>query len=228
MCSRRGWAARDQADVFSGRSARTGTAHDAAELVDLDLDPRTRRASLNRLVDERLGTDPRLANLRRDVLATLGRGSREANEAGAIRASMLIDTLDGVPVSASMVLTVVPALLGDDGTVLTSAETMADQLGTTLPGGSDGIAVDVVELPAGAAARARWHEEKPVRPSSIQRPGTDHVQYFLPVPTSDRTLVVAFSTPSVRLTDAFTELFAAIAESARWRGPSAMSQEMAP
>jgi hypothetical protein len=187
-----------------------------ANWIDLDLDPATSAASLARLVDEQVGGGRERAADRRQLTEWLRTATAEARANCSVFASMLSDTIDGVPVSASLFA----SLAGDDRPA-TPGQDDADRargLAGFLcePGGPlEGAAVRVAELRAGWAVRAR-------RRTSVRMAGLGRVveveslQYFVHIPASPALMVLTFSTPVVSLADALVALFDAIAETLEW------------
>ncbi len=110
-----------------------------------------------------------------------------------------------MPVPASLVVSLTPST--PDGRTLTP-ERLAETFG-------DGQAA-LVDLPSGTAVRTRRRTvPEPDDPSGNIVPVTN-LDIYVPVPSSDRYLVLAFSTNLDPLADGMVELFDAVARTLRW------------
>lgn len=156
----------------------------------LDLDPRTRTASIARLVEERLGPAP-APQLRRELTATLRQYARQAAGTGAAYAALMYQVVDGSPLSASLLIAVAAAPGG--------ATPLASALGAASP--------TELHTLAGPAARA-----------ATQLGGTLQVQYALAVPGSELAVTMTFATPNLAQAEPLTLLFDAIARTLEWAG----------
>jgi hypothetical protein len=161
-------------------------------------------------VDERA---EQLAQLRdtRDQAIRLMKQVRDASaEVGIIFAAAMFEVIDGVPVTASVTVSVAPFPNEDDGDGL---EVMAETLRTRLEGGERVEDASIADLPAGRAVRTREVQESPEPAADGGHSATFCVQYLLPI-VADRSLVaMTFSTPVLVLSDEFEVLFEAIASS---------------
>jgi hypothetical protein len=187
-----------------------------ANWIDLDLDPATSEASLAKLVDARVGGGRERAADRKQLTAWLQSATAQARDNGSVFASMLSDTVEGVPVSASLFA----SLAANDRPVV-PGQTDSDRAGglaaylTASGAPLEGAMVRVVELPAGWAVRARRRTS--VRLDGLNRVvEVENLQYFTLIPGSPTLLVLTFSTPVVSLADALVSLFDAIAETLKW------------
>lgn len=180
---------------------------------DLELDPVLRKTRHARLVRRRLGREPELARLREEVLEQLETVTARAEVQGAVFASMFSQVMEGKAVAATLFAFLRPAMVGDD--LRATLEESAEALRGGDENDDDGPAleVDVVELPAGLALR---HRRRVVAPVSDRMVECDNVSYVLPVPAVRRTLFLEFSTPTLPVADAMTELFDAMARTVRW------------
>jgi hypothetical protein len=179
----------------------------------LDLDARTRTDSIARLVEERLGPTPtpELRQLRRELTATLRQYARQAANNGAAYAALMYQVVDGIPLSASLLIAYTAAPRDPAGQ---PARTPAD-LGAALapapppdPGAAPGGASPTeIRTLAGPAARLATEPD-----------GTLHVQYALPVPESDLALTMTFATPNLAQAEPLGQLFDAIARTLEWTG----------
>lgn len=177
----------------------------------LDLDPRTRTDSIARLVESRIGpaTDPAGRQLRRELTSLLRQHARQAASHRAAYAALMYQVLDGVPLSASLLIAVGTAPLDPTGAAVLDPAA----LGAVLAQGSD-AQPEPFETLAGPAVRIRLDTAVPVRPD--EPVPTAEFQYAIAVPGSELVLVLTFSTPNVTLAEPLAELFDAIARSLDW------------
>jgi hypothetical protein len=180
----------------------------------LDVDPATSAGSIRRLVEGRVGSDPRVASQRAQFTGMLQQAVATASRNGAVLAFVYADVLGDAPVGASLLVFV----SATEDKVLVDGEVDLDALhllvrGTAAPEG-EVVESSVVELPAGGAVRVRRRTTAVVLGRSVP---SEVVQYFVPVPGRRNTVTLNFSTPSVAVADAFCELFAAVAETLQWK-----------
>jgi len=184
----------------------------------LDLRPATRDGSIQRMVREAFGRADQLASLRRSASQEIGQALTAATSAGCFFAATYDELVGGKPLSATALAFLGLSPLGPDGPT-TDIEAMVSMLGGRADGEERSEGPTVVTLTLGDAVRTRAR----VR-DQLAGAGTvstvDVVRYFVPMPTWDRLLVMAFSTPMLYAADAMAELFDQMAQSARWRVPT--------
>jgi len=181
-----------------------------ANWLTVDLDARTSRRSIARLVEERAGSHPETAESRRQLTQMLQTAAEDAIEQGAVYAAILSTVIAERPVSASLICT-----------VTTSPEPVeVDQVASELrrPHTSPSVPleVEVVDLPVGRAVRTRGRRIGEMPAPVLRRVEVESLQYFVPVPGAKRLLLLSFSTPNLPIADALVELFDAIAATLRW------------
>lgn len=183
----------------------------------LPLDPKTRDRRITGIVERRIGKEDRHAYLRRQYILQLRKAAADAAARGAFFAAVHNSSAKGVPLSASAMAAMVPALTDAGGNVLHDAEAVAAALATG-GDGSEGRVLEhsVVDLQVGPAARIRRRAGTGIRVQSREVLG-EAVQYYVPLPEADKTLALVFSTPILSLADAYTELFDVLALSASWK-----------
>lgn len=207
-----------------------------ANWYQLDLDPRTRTETIAQLVEDRLGADRTdvLRQIRRELTRMLRQYARQAASHGAIYAALMDQVVEGLSLSASLLIAVGEAPRdAADRPVLDPAE-----LGRILAGqtedsgaddrsaddrGADGTerpAADLVEIRAGTAARLRRTTNSGFAGSDGSTVLTAETQYFVPVPGTDKVLAMTFSTPNLSVRPALEELFDAIARTLDWVWPA--------
>lgn len=182
----------------------------------LDLDPRTRDRSVQRMVTRGLGKADHLARLRHEAVVAYRRMLVDAEDNGAFLAANVSETVAGTVLAASVLAFFVPLPRGEDGTPMSGVEEMSVALGQPAEG-ERALEVSIVELAVGRAVRVRALARSELTGSDGRHPEVQVVRFFVPAPDLGGMLVMAFSTPSLFAADAFAELFDALARSASWR-----------
>lgn len=178
------------------------------------------RRSVKRLLDDAFARLPRdrVATLRHELEREMRSLVARAVDAGSVDLWMLAQPVRGLPVTASLTTTVVPATGNGDRAGLAA--------------GLGGPGVEQVEpllLAAGPAVRRlrRTAPLAPPPPGQAERtlaeatPGATVVEYLVDVPEARDALLLSFSTTSAPVADALVAVFDAVAESLEWRLPSA-------
>jgi hypothetical protein len=88
--------------------------------------------------------------------------------------------------------------------------------GSAVEGGAAGLA-EIVELPAGPAVRLRRNTDSGLAGSTGETAAAAETQYFVPIPATDRMLVLTFATPNIGFRGEFEELFDRMAETLQWQ-----------
>jgi len=166
----------------------------------VDLEPGRRERSVAALVKRQFaGIDnaPHLkAQARRELLAQ----AEAAHEAGGLEMFLSLQQIAGIPLTASLVVFLVPP----PGTGAVTTQELARSLS------SDERRVTVVDLPAGEAVRVLSHLSSPDQSDSAT------LKVFVPVPHTGEWLLLTFATPLGPLFPALTKLFDAICTTLRW------------
>jgi hypothetical protein len=174
----------------------------------LDLDPATRGESIRRHAAETgQGAGAELAEARRQMQARLEHVAEEAAGTGASLGFVFSTVANGKLASASLIVALIDATDGGDGSAPPSAQAIAEGLQLRLGG-------EVGDLTAGPALRVRRRQEVH---DWIEHPSeVEVVQWYVPHEGGQRLAVLTFSTPNVELAEQFGEVFDAIAGSLRW------------
>ena len=188
----------------------------------LDLDPRTRAETIARLVEERFGAAPgqELREARRELTAMLRRYARQAASRGAVYAALMYQEVEGLSLSASLLVAVGEAPRDAAGRpVLDPAalgRIMSGLADAGAPAAADRPPADLFETPAGTAARLRRTTDSGFAGTDGRTVVTAETQYFVPVPGTDKVLALTFSTPNLPARQILEELFDAIAGTLAW------------
>jgi hypothetical protein len=170
----------------------------------IPIQPRERReASVASLIARQwAGVDDQPILRRKAEEQVLGAAEAGAEQGGIVLYLSFLQAA-GIPLSASLLVSRIPQRL-DSLDAVTALAGRGEVTPVTLPG-------------AGQAARTRRSE----RNRRTKKLGSQYedtiVEYFVPVPGRDETLMLTFSTPMEPIADALVELFDAIAGSLRWR-----------
>src|SRR3954447_3920036 len=163
----------------------------------LELDPSRRDASIRRLVRRAWGTAEEHASIRHQLFVSYREMAETAAEQGAFFCALLQGTIDGLPISASVLAFVRPSPVDSDGAPFESVEAMADVLGAPAEG-EERLSCEVVDLALGRAVQSRAVVPSRARASDGEEIRSDCVRYFVPL-DGDRLLVLVFSTPLLSL-----------------------------
>ncbi|AEH07668.1 MULTISPECIES: hypothetical protein [Protofrankia] len=187
---------------------------------EVDLNPVTRRASIDALVRERTRGVPELAANRAAISRLLRHAARDAAAGGALFCGVMAEAVEGAGLSASVTVSMLPA--PDDARVVGVAEVTPSMIMSSL---SERVArsqddtwttVTLVDLLyVGQAARSYGVEDisLPDRAGWIR---TTMMQTFVPVPRSDQVALISCSSPNLVLVDALHDLFDAVTSTFRF------------
>ncbi|MET7451252.1 hypothetical protein ABZT03_05000 [Streptomyces sp. NPDC005574] len=179
------------------------------------IDPVGRERSVEALVDREFAGVDNAPHIKRQLRDELLAQAAAAFDGGGIELYLSLQQAGTLTIPASLLITLLPPPSG--GTLPGVADFAND-----LAGEAD-AEVSIRELSAGPALRVRRATGQPDRQMPAGVPGsTDEVlpsitlDYQLPVPGTGAHLLLTFSTPLVRIADAMTELFDAVAGSLTW------------
>ncbi|MGY4926331.1 hypothetical protein [Streptomyces sp. 900105755] len=156
------------------------------------------------------------------ALAERMREQAEAAQAnGGVEMYVVDQVLGQVPVSASLVVTV---LRPPPGTEPGDLGDIARSLALRTDGGEDGGAgagdVTLVDLPAGPAVRHRYLRRPAADDPDGNKLALAHLDVYLAVPHSGQRLLLSFSTPTAPplepLVEALVTLFDSVARTLQW------------
>lgn len=172
------------------------------------LDPRRWPHRVDKLVGRGFRNAKDQQALRMRITQRLNDQAAAAHARGGVAMYLAMNTAAGIPLSAGLVATYLPAPGGNGVGDL-------ERLG--IARGAEGQDVSMVELPlAGPALRTRYKEiPSPDDQDNHTLPVT-HLDIQLPVPGAELHLLLSFSTPMEPLADAMVRLFDSIATTLRW------------
>jgi len=173
----------------------------------IDLDPDTSEQHNRQLVEETIPPGPG-ADRARDLMLRLLQQAADAAGERAVLSAVYSSVVDGIPLGASLVASVLDATPGPDGTATPEGSALVDSLLASVgPGG------ERADLPGGPGVRVRRRHTVATEGTELE---VETVQWFALHPTGQWLAVLSFSTPNTGLAEPFGELFDAIAWSLQW------------
>ncbi|MCU8589969.1 hypothetical protein ABZX60_03000 [Streptomyces olivaceus] len=165
-------------------------------------------------MDERVNETPELAPYRSDLTAMLRKMARDAHDSGALYLGCMAENFEGVPLSATVTVSVLGAKNQQGVALSTDPRAIADSL-RTVTARREGDAwreVTTVDIPeVGPAARTHGVEDVPVAPGDRRTLRMVLTQTYIPVPgTTDQVVLVSGASPVLDLAEAFHDIFDAV------------------
>ncbi|NEC38574.1 hypothetical protein [Streptomyces rubrogriseus] len=187
---------------------------------EFDIRPEGREATIRALVDERLAETPELAPYRADLTAMLRKMAKDAHDSGALYLGCMAENFDGVPLTATVTVSVLGTKNKQGVALSTDPRAIADSL-RTITARREGDAwrkVTTVDVPeVGPAARTYGVEDVPVAPGDSRTLRMALTQTYIPVPgTTDRVVLVSGASPVLDLAEAFHDIFDAVTSTFRF------------
>ncbi|MEU0472144.1 hypothetical protein [Streptomyces olivaceus] len=187
---------------------------------EFEIRPEGREATIRALVDERVNETPELAPYRSDLTAMLRKMAKDAHDSGALYLGCMAENFDGVPLSATVTVSVLGAKNQQGVALSTDPRAIADSL-RTVTARREGDAwreVTTVDIPeVGPAARTYGVEDVPVAPGDRRTLRMVLTQTYIPVPgTTDQVVLVSGASPVLDLAEAFHDIFDAVTDTFRF------------
>ncbi|WP_330306593.1 MULTISPECIES: hypothetical protein [unclassified Streptomyces] len=187
---------------------------------EFDIRPEGREATIRTLIDERTREIPELAPYRADLTNMLRKMAKDAQDSGAVYMGCMAENFDGVPLSATVTVSVLGAKDKQGVTLSTDPRAIAETLRTITPR-RDGDAwrtVTTVDIPeVGPAARTFGVEDVPVAQGDTRTLRMVLTQTYIPVPgTTDQVVLVSGASPVLDLAEAFHDIFDAVTSTFRF------------
>ncbi|GAA2012874.1 hypothetical protein GCM10009839_04280 [Catenulispora yoronensis] len=170
------------------------------------LDPEVWPRRIAALVERQFRGVDNAPHLKAEMRADLDRRCRSAWEGGGVELYLVSMDIRGIPVAASLLVTLIPR---PEGQVKPSLEAMAQGLAV------EGRDARVEKMPAGKALVQRY--KTPPQPGDGSTYPDTHYDALFDVPNTNSQLLLSFSTPVAPLADVLTELFESVALSLVWR-----------
>ncbi|MFE2532889.1 hypothetical protein [Streptomyces sp. NPDC059371] len=181
---------------------------------EFDIRPEGRDATVRGLVDERIRGIPELAEYRGDLAAMLRKMAKDAYDSGAVYMGCMAENFDGVPLTATLTVSVLGARNKQGVALSTDPRAIAENL-RTVTARREGDAwrtVTTVDIPQiGVAARTFGVEDVPVAQGDTRTLRMVLTQTYIPVPgTTDQVVLVSGASPVLDLAEAFHDIFDAV------------------
>jgi hypothetical protein len=187
---------------------------------EFDIRPEGREATVRQLVDERVQAVPELAPYRNDLSVLLRRMARDAHDSGALYLGCMAENFSGVPLTATMTVTVLGAANAQGVPLSTDPQAIAAGLKTITPRreGDAWRKVTTVEIPeVGLCARTYGVEDVPVEQGDSRTIRMALTQTFVPIPDRPAEVVlISGASPVLDLADAFHDIFDAVTSTFRF------------
>ncbi|MFF0190051.1 hypothetical protein [Streptomyces sp. NPDC005244] len=187
---------------------------------EFDIRPEGRDATIRALVDDRVRETPELAPYRSDLTTMLRRMAKDAHNSGAVYMGCMAENFDGVPLSATITVSVVGARSEQGAALSTDPRAIADSLRTITPRREDDAwrTVTTVEIPEiGLTARTFGVEDVPVSQGDARTLRMVLTQTYIPVPgTTGQVVLVSGASPVLDLAEAFHDIFDAVTSTFRF------------
>lgn len=187
---------------------------------EFDIRPEGREATVRQLVDERVRAVPELGAYRKDLVTLLRRMARDAHDSGALYLGCMAENFGGVPLTATMTVTVLGATNSQGVALSTDPQTVAASLRTITPRheGDAWRKVTAVDLPeVGPCARTYGVEDVPVDRDDTRTIRMALTQTYVPVPGRPAEIVlVSGASPVLDLAEAFHDIFDAVTSTFRF------------
>ncbi|WND35849.1 hypothetical protein RI578_16810 [Streptomyces sp. BB1-1-1] len=187
---------------------------------EFDIRPEGREATIRGLVDERVREIPELAPYRPDLTTMLRSMAKDAHDSGALYMVSMAENFDGVPLSATVTVSVIGARNKQGVTLSTDPRAIAESLRTITPRreGDAWRKVTTVDVPeVGTAARTYGVEDVPVAQGDSRTLRMVLTQTYIPVPgTNAQVVLVSGASPVLDLAEAFHDIFDAVTSTFRF------------
>lgn len=177
---------------------------------EIDVNPATRRASINDLVRERTRGVPELAERREEISRVLRDSARRAADSGALYCGVMVEAVEGTGLTASATVSLLPPRDGD--LRLDNAAAIASTLTEKVARDADDTwtKVSIIDLPGvGPAARSAGVEDVELPDQSGWIRATI-MQTFVPIPTGEGVILISCSSPNLVLVEPLLDLFDAV------------------
>ena len=187
---------------------------------EFDIRPEGRDFMIRTLVDDRVRETPELAPYRADMSSMLRKMAQDAHYSGALYLGCMAENFDGVPLSATITVSVLGSRNKQGMALSTDPRAIAESLRTITPHreGDAWRRVTTVEIPeVGPAARTYGVEDVPVALGDSRTLRMVLSQTYVPIPgTTDQVALISGASPVLDLADAFHDIFDAVTSTFRF------------
>lgn len=181
----------------------------------LSLEPEERDRGIVALADRQFRGVDNVPHLKNEFMRDLQRRAKDAYKVGGTELYLSTLTVGPLPLASSLLISI-PA--PDDWPVVSDVEELAEFLaGQRNTGDIESSELSVVSLAvAGKAVRHRCKEAADPAAQMGNTLPTTLLTYYVPVPATERWLMLNFSTPMDSLADQLVELFDTVAGTLYW------------
>lgn len=157
-----------------------------------------------------MGKGDRLASVRLPIVAKLRKFAGAAAGQGAFFAAVHSRASQRIPLAATLLASWLPSVTDKAGVPLLTAEDIEATLSSRTAKG-EVLERSTVDLAIGRSVRVRRQTVTDLRDKNGKVVEGASVDYFVPLPQMDRTLMLVFSTPILPVADLYASLFDTIA-----------------
>ena len=187
---------------------------------EFDIRPEGREATVRQLIDARVRAVPELAPYRAELSMLLRRMARDAHDSGALYLGCMAENFDGVPLTATVTVTVLGAATAEGVPLSTDPQAIAQSLATITPRreGDAWRKITTVEIPeVGLCARTYGVEDVPVEQGDTRTIKVALTQTYVPIPGRPEEIVlISGASPVLDLAEAFHDIFDAVTSTFRF------------
>lgn len=181
---------------------------------EFDIRPEGREATVRSLVEERTREVPELGPYRTELSTMLRRMAKESYDAGAVYLGCMAENFEGVPLTATMSVSILSAKTREGVALDTDPAAIARSLGT-ITARREGDAwrkVTTVQIPeVGQVARTYGVEDVPVERGDTRTLRMALTQTYIPLPgTTEQLALVSGASPVLDLATSFHDIFDAV------------------
>ncbi|MFJ8085070.1 hypothetical protein ACIQ6Y_31185 [Streptomyces sp. NPDC096205] len=179
----------------------------------ISLDPHERDRSIMALADLQFRGIDNAPHLKQELMRDLQKKAKSAYGIGGTELYLSLLTVGPVPLSSSLLISVPAA---DEWPACSDPEELAEHLAERSGHGRQGeVEVRTLEA-AGRAVRVRRRAAPDPETQMGNTVPTTTVTYYVPIPATERWLMLSFSTPVDPLADPMVELFDTVAGTLHW------------
>ncbi|MBD0843084.1 MULTISPECIES: hypothetical protein [unclassified Streptomyces] len=178
----------------------------------ISLDPEERDRCIVALADLQFRGVDNAPHLKQELMRDLQKRAKSAYGIGGTELYLSLLTAGPVPLASSLLISVPAA---DEWSPCSDADELAEHLAQRRAGENTEVGVAQLEV-AGTAVRVRRRDAPDPENQMGNTLPTTTLTYYVPIPATDRWLMLNFSTPVDPLADQMVRLFDTVAGTLHW------------